>query len=210
MLGGWPMACRSNVSCGLRSLQVSARQLEPHVAVHPSQHGIRASRAPLRQAILSPITAGVHSSVYLDPESWVGGRRVSVGWTWAQCRRRRLVRRGGVGILGFDHSSLSVRDGCVRQTQPSPVADKTRRGSAVGSGHRSRVVSPFKVGHQPLLIVGHPPKPLPETLPNSSQAGGGQREIQFDKSPDQEDQITLSTECHKPCQPSVRNPPILL
>lgn len=46
--------------------------------------------------------------------------------------------------------------------------------------------------------VGHPPTPLPETLSNSSHAGGGQREIQFDKSPDQEDQITLSTECRNP------------
>jgi hypothetical protein len=75
MLGGWPTACQSNVSCELRNLQVSARQLEPHVAVHPGQHRIRPSRARPRQGTLNPITAGVHSSVYLEPESRVGGRR---------------------------------------------------------------------------------------------------------------------------------------
>jgi hypothetical protein len=148
-LSGWPMAYRSNVSCRLRSLQVSARQLEPHVAVHPSQHRIRPSRARLRQATLSPITAGVHSSVYLEPKSRVGGRRIPVvGRTWVQGRRRRLVPRCGDGVLEFDHSSLTVREGRVRQTQHSPVADKTRRGSAVRSGRRGRVVSPFEVGHQ--------------------------------------------------------------
>jgi len=61
-----------------------------------------------------------------------------------------------------------------------------------------------------MLVYGHPPNPLSETLPNDSQMTPKAAAIQVDKSPDQEKEITLSTDSQKPCQPSVRNPSKIL
>jgi hypothetical protein len=49
-----------------------------------------------------------------------------------------------------------------------------------------------------MLVYGHPPKPLSETLPNGSQMTPKAAAIQVDKS--------RTKKWRSPCQPTLRNP----